>query len=250
MDENGLVLITIVTIFVWIGMLLCLGGLVFWWGTFKIPNNHVGLDPGKKVYSPGRHFHLSGRFLRLIVIDFPTLEKRVSGDIRATIKDQLAAIQTTAKEIGCSFEFDISTPVRRFVRANKEEILLAVADLEPLTRQITIMADSSLSNLRHSNETYKRALAEYESARNEVVGSGSGSLIRELDTAHDALISSNLKQLVSKNRGAEFDEIVKGAISHLQGLRSLAMQIQGEYEVGPGFTKSSDWLKKLEGVSE
>lgn len=247
MDENGLILITI---FVWIGMVLCLGGLVFWWGTFKIPNNHVGLGPGMKVYSPGRHFHLSGRFLRVIVIDFPTLQKRVSDDVRATIKDQLAAIQTTAKEIGCSFEFDISTPVKRFIRANKEEILLAVADLQPLTKEITILADHVLSNIRYSNETYKRALAEYESARNEVVGSGSGSLIRELDTAHDALFSSNLKELVVKNRWAEFNEIVKGAISHFQDLRSLAMQIQGEYEVGPGLTKSSDWLKKLEGVSE
>jgi hypothetical protein len=247
MDETALILITI---FVWIGIVLCLVGLFVWWGTFKIPTNHVGLGPRNKVYSPGRHFDISGRFLRVIVIDFPGLEKKVSEDARTTIKDQLLAIRTTAKELECSFEFDMGAPVRRFVRAHKEEILLGVADLAPLTKEIAMLADRALLNLRQSNETYKRALAEYESARNEVVGSGSGSLVRELDTAHDALFSANLKQIIIKSKWAEFDEIVKGAISHLQGLKALAMQIQGEFEVGPSVMKSSDWLKKLEDLSD
>lgn len=232
MDETGFIFLYVV---VWIGIVACLLGLVIWWGAFKIPENHVGLSREEKIYSAGWHFHSLGRFMRVVLVDLPSLEKKVSGEVTSSIKNQLLSIESTAKQMGFSFEVDIKTQIRKFIQNNKQELLLGTAEMQTLTNEVKRIADGELKSLQLANEAYQKAVAEYEVTSAEVHRSGSGSLIRQLDKAHDGLFSPNLEQLLNKRMWSEFGEMMKGAVAHFRDLKSLANQVQRQDSANPQY---------------
>jgi DnaJ-domain-containing protein 1 len=248
MDRNSLIVGYLLD---WLGILVCLAGLVIWWGAFKIPAEHVGMTRNKKLYAAGWHFHILGRFMRMVLVDLPGLEKRVSDEVRSNIKDRLDSIESVAGEMGFSFQVSIGATIRNFIDGNKEGLLLGTADMGPLLANITKLADADLSNLRVAKASHEKALAAYEIAAKEIHNSGSGSLLRSLDRAHDGLFSTNWEQLLQKRLWLDFNDIMRGAELELQEMKRLASSSQQtKEEPAPVSGMSTDHALRVLGLQD